>query len=83
MQEIVLQNGPPPEENHPPPHESNITQLKHPVNDNPSFEEARAGPDAETWKRAMLEEYGLLNKMKYGENLHSLLTEEYSEPSGF
>ena len=83
MQEIVVQNGPPPEENRPPPHESNVAQSKHPVNDNPSFEEARAGPDAETWKRAMLEEYGLLNKMKYGENLHSLLTEKRSEPSGF
>ena len=56
MQEIVVQNGPPPEENRPPPHESNVAQSKHPVNDNPSFEEARAGPDAETWKCAMLEE---------------------------
>ena len=56
MQEIVIQNRPPPEENRPPPHKSNVAQSKHPVNDNPSFEEACAGPDVETWKLAMLEE---------------------------
>jgi hypothetical protein len=28
----------------------------HPVNDNPTFEEARSGPDAQAWKAAMLEE---------------------------
>jgi hypothetical protein len=48
---IVVKHPPPP-----PPHESNTAQSKHPVNDNPSFEEALAGPDAEAWKRAMLEE---------------------------
>ena len=56
MQEIVIQNRPPPEDYRPPPHESNVAQSKHPVNDKPSFDEACVGPDAEIWKRAMLEE---------------------------
>jgi hypothetical protein len=37
----------------PPPHESNAAQ-KHLVNENPSLEEALAGPNTGAWKRAML-----------------------------
>jgi transposase InsO family protein len=45
---IVVQSGPPPE--------SNAAQSKLPLNDKPSFDEAMAGPDAQKWRNAMLDE---------------------------
>jgi Reverse transcriptase (RNA-dependent DNA polymerase) len=56
---IVVQNGPPPDEQRP-PHESNVAQ--YPVNDNPTFEQALAGSDAGAWKQAMLEELHAIDK---------------------
>ena len=53
-----------PEDERPPPLESNVTQSKHLEKDEPSFEQALAGPDAVTWKQAMLEELQSIERNK-------------------